>query len=160
MPRTVWKKNIINAINRSYYAVFYAIKSVLALEGKDFKRHKDVIVYFNKTYVASGIIAREMGRKIGRLQQKREKSDYDDFYIASREETTEQIENAKEIIVVIREYLEKEGWYKDSADEAFTTLMKYSRTLSEDFDYKAELRELYDAQIALDEGEIREMSLS
>ena len=25
-----------DAVNRSYYAVFYAIKSVLALEGKDF----------------------------------------------------------------------------------------------------------------------------
>ena len=52
-------------------------------------------------------------RKIGRLQQKREKSDYDDFYIASREETTEQIENAKEIIAVIRGYLEKEGLLGD-----------------------------------------------
>ena len=27
----------------------------------------------------------------------------------------------------------------DSADEAFSTLMKYSRSLPEDFDYKAEL---------------------
>ncbi len=97
-----------DAINRSYYAAFYAIKSVLALEGKDFKRHKDVIAYFNQTYVASGIISKEIGRKIGRLQQKREKSDYDDFYLASKEETAEQIANANEIIMVIREYLMKE----------------------------------------------------
>ena len=47
-------------------------------------------------------------RKIGRLQQKREKSDYDDFYLASKEETVEQIVNANEIITAIREYLEKE----------------------------------------------------
>ena len=36
------------ANNRAYYAIFYAIKAVLALENKDFKRHKDVIAYFNK----------------------------------------------------------------------------------------------------------------
>lgn len=96
-----------DAVNRSYYAVFYAIKSVLALEGKDFKRHKDVVAYFNQTYVASGIISREIGRKIGRLQQKREKSDYDDFYLASKEETAEQIDNADEVISAIKKYLEK-----------------------------------------------------
>lgn len=31
------------ANNRAYYAIFYAIRAVLALEAKDFKRHKDVI---------------------------------------------------------------------------------------------------------------------
>ncbi len=98
-----------DAINRSYYAVFYAVKSVLALEGKDFKRHKDVIAYFNHTYVASGIISKEIGRKIGRLQQKREKSDYDDFYLTSKEDTKEQIVNADEIIATITEYLKQEG---------------------------------------------------
>lgn len=42
-----------DCIKRSYYVIFYAIKSVLALERTDFKRHKDVGAYFNKTYVAS-----------------------------------------------------------------------------------------------------------
>lgn len=94
-----------DAINRSYYAAFYAVKAVLALEETDFKRHKDVIAYFNKTYVAAEVIPREIGRKVARLQQKREKSDYDDFYIASKEETIEQIKSAKETIEAIRDYL-------------------------------------------------------
>lgn len=42
-----------DSINRSYYSVFYAVKSVLAVEGVDFKRHKDAIGYFNQHYVAS-----------------------------------------------------------------------------------------------------------
>lgn len=36
-----------DAINRSYYAAFYAVKAVLALEDIDFKRHKDAVAYFN-----------------------------------------------------------------------------------------------------------------
>ena len=49
-----------DAINRSYYASFYAIKAVLALGMVDFKRHKDVVAYFNKEYVATGVFEREM----------------------------------------------------------------------------------------------------
>lgn len=44
-----------DAINRSYYAAFYAVRAVLAVESTDFKRHKDVMAYFNKTYVATEI---------------------------------------------------------------------------------------------------------
>ncbi len=96
-----------DSINRSYYAAFYAIKAVLALEGIDFKRHKDVIAYFNKNYVASEMFPKEFGRKIARLQQKREQSDYDDFYIASKEEANMQLNHAEETIIAIKEYLSK-----------------------------------------------------
>ena len=61
---------------------FYAVKAVLALEEVDFKRHKDAVAYFNKTYVATDIFPREIGKKLGRLKQERETSDYDDFYIS------------------------------------------------------------------------------
>ena len=62
-----------DAINRSYYAAFYAIKALLALEEVDFKKHKDVVAYFNRTYAATEKIPREIGRKLARLQQKKEK---------------------------------------------------------------------------------------
>ncbi|MDD3337356.1 MAG: HEPN domain-containing protein [Lachnospiraceae bacterium] len=101
-------KHFKDSINRSYYAAFYSIKSVLALGTIDFKRHKDVISYFNKDFVASGIFPREIGKGLGRLQQKREKSDYDDFYIASAEETVEQLEIAEATISAIKDYLSKE----------------------------------------------------
>ena len=98
-----------DAINRSYYAAFYAIKALLALEEVDFKRHKDVIAYFNKVYAATEKIPREIGRKVAHLQQKREKSDYDDFYIASKEETLEQVENTKSVIAAVKEYISNMG---------------------------------------------------
>ena len=63
-------KHYKDSINRSYYASFSAI---LALERIDFKRHKDVIAYFNKNYVATGIFEKDIGRKLARLQQKESK---------------------------------------------------------------------------------------
>lgn len=97
-----------DSINRSYYTAFYAIKAVLALGTVDFKRHKDVVAYFNKEYVATEIFSREIGRRLGTLKQLREKSDYDDFYIASREKAEEQIETAKLILRSVEEYLEEQ----------------------------------------------------
>ena len=96
-----------DSINRSYYAAFYAIKAVLALEEIDFKRHKDAIGYFNKTYVATEKFSKELGRRIGMLKQLREKSDYDDFYIASREKAEEQFQTAELVIGEVKKYLDK-----------------------------------------------------
>lgn len=96
-----------DSINRSYYAAFYCIKAVLALGTVDFKRHKDVMAYFNKEYVATGIFPRELGRKLSTLKQLREKSDYDDFYIASKTQAEDQYNTAKYTLEQIEKYLVK-----------------------------------------------------
>ncbi len=100
-------KHYKDAVNRSYYAAFYAVKAVLALEEKDFKRHKDVVAYFNQHYVATDIFPKEIGRKLARLQQRREKYDYDDFVIVSKEDGEEQILSAQDVINAVKVYLEK-----------------------------------------------------
>ena len=94
-----------DAINRSYYSAFYAIKAVLALGTVDFKRHKDVVAHFNKEYIAKDIFPRELGRRLAELKQLREKSDYDDFYIASKEKAEEQIKTAELILEKVKAYL-------------------------------------------------------
>ena len=96
---------IKDSINRSYYAAFYAMKSVLALDEIDFKRHKDVVAYFNKEYVAKEKFSRELGRMIARLQQLREKSDYDDFFIASIEKAKLQIDSVRQLITDVERYI-------------------------------------------------------
>ena len=98
-------KHYKDAINRSYYASFYAIKAVLAMEGIDFKRHKDVVAYFNKNYVATEVFDKKLGRMLSNLQQTRETSDYDDFFIASKEDAETQCENAESIIEAVKKYL-------------------------------------------------------
>ncbi len=94
-----------DSINRSYYAAFYAIKAVLALDEVDFKRHKDVVAYFNKEYVAKEKFSRELGRMIAKLQQLREKSDYDDFFLASVEQAEQQLLSSKKIIEDVEKFI-------------------------------------------------------
>lgn len=92
------------ANNRAYYAIFHAINAIHALSGKAYKRHKDAIGNFNKDYVKTEIFPREMGRKIGEAEEIRHASDYDDFYIASREESERQIAAADEFIQLAEKY--------------------------------------------------------
>lgn len=96
--------------NRSYYAAFYAIKAIYTIRGLDFKKHKTLLVNFNKEYVATEIFPREIGRKISTLALIREQSDYNDFYMASKQESQQQVEIAEELITLVREYLNKEGY--------------------------------------------------
>ena len=96
-----------DAINRSYYAVFYGVRAVLALDSIDFKRHKDVVAYFNKEFVAAGKFPSEMGRRLARLKMKREESDYNDFFIASADEAQKQLESVEYMLPLIKEYLEE-----------------------------------------------------
>ena len=95
------------ANNRAYYSCFHAIDAVLAKEPIAFKKHKDTLSYFNKNYVHTEIFPRNIGRKISRLEIIRHKSDYDTFYIASRDDAAEQIEVAEEVVDLVKNYLLK-----------------------------------------------------
>lgn len=98
-----------DCINRCYYVAFYAVKAVLATESIDFKRHKDAVAYFNKTYVASDMFPRELGKRLGRMKMLREESDYSDFFIASEEDAIKQYETAEYIVQEICKYMKNKG---------------------------------------------------
>lgn len=96
------------AANRSYYCVFHGIRSILALSGVDFKKHSSVISYFRKEYIKTGKIDILLSDIITELFQIRTESDYDDFYMISKDEVVEQINNAEYFIKEIKKYLELE----------------------------------------------------
>ena len=68
------------AVNRAYYAVFHAMRSVLATEGKDFSKHSGVISYFRMNYVKNGVFGKDLSDTISNLFASRSMSDYDDYF--------------------------------------------------------------------------------
>lgn len=101
-------KSLLAANNRAYYSIFHAIQAILSLERMDFKRHKDVIGYFNKNYISTEIFPKRLGRRIGQAFQIREDSDYDYKFIPQIEQTEYQVETAKELIELVEEYIDKQ----------------------------------------------------
>ncbi len=93
------------ANNRAYYSIFHAMRAVLALDEVDFKKHSGVISYFREHYVKTRIFGREVSDIITGASLIRSKSDYDDFYIAKKDEAAKQVENAEKVYKITKEYL-------------------------------------------------------
>lgn len=98
-----------NALNRAYYAIFHAIRAVNALTGFDSSKHSGVIAYFNQNYVKTEVFPRELSKLIRLASENREKADYLDFFIASREEAEKQIQRAEQFLAHIEKYLHNRG---------------------------------------------------
>ena len=95
--------------NRAYYAVFNAIRSITVLDGFDSSKHSGIIAYFNQNYVKTDIFDKECSIIIRKASTLREKSDYEDFYDPSEEDTLDVIEKTKSFLNSVDNYL-KEVW--------------------------------------------------
>lgn len=103
----MFKNNKLSqSINRSYYSMFHAVRALLALAILDSKKHSGVISFFNTHYIKPGKIEPEYSKMLSNAFDIRNDSDYDDFYIAPREDALIQLENAKKFLKRIREYIE------------------------------------------------------
>lgn len=95
------------SINRSYYAIFHSIRAVNILDGFDASKHSSVIAHFNQYFVHTGEFERGIYKIIDGAYRIREKCDYSDFFLASKEDSATQIEQATIFIKNVEEYIYK-----------------------------------------------------
>jgi hypothetical protein len=95
------------SLNRSYYAVFHAMRSANALKGFDSSKHSGVIAFFTKEYLKTEILDRKLAVIIKDSSLCREKSDYDDFYVAGKTEAEEQLKNAEYFVQEVEKYVRR-----------------------------------------------------
>ena len=98
-------EDYLAVLNRSYYAIFHAVRSILALDGIDRKKHSGVISYFQQNYVKTEIFNKEFSRIVQEAFEVRQEADYEDFYVISKEEVEIQMSNAKKFVDAVEEYL-------------------------------------------------------
>jgi hypothetical protein len=96
-----------DSVSKSYYAIFSATRALLATKSLDSAKHSGVISLFNQHFVKSGVVKKTMGRILIDAKDARERSDYDDFVIVSREEAEEQLQLAKEFVDEIENVLKE-----------------------------------------------------
>lgn len=93
------------AANRAYYAAFHSLRAVLILDEFDSKKHSGIIAKFRENYLKTKFFNKEISDYISSLFRVRTASDYDDFYIVSKDESIEQLKKAEKIVKQIKEYL-------------------------------------------------------
>jgi len=69
------------AVNRLYYAAFYAARALLATRDIDAARHSGLITLFQQHFVKTGLVPAETGKVFARAFEKRQNSDYGDFAV-------------------------------------------------------------------------------
>lgn len=97
-----------SAINRLYYACFYAVTALLATQGLASSKHSGVLSLFNRHFVKTGIIDNELGKIYGNLFDTRHEGDYTDFATFTPKELAELHEAAANFVENISRLIEKE----------------------------------------------------
>jgi len=98
--------NLLKAsANRSYYAIFNAMRAVLAFDKFDSKKHSGVISQFRKNYVKTAVFPVEFSKIIDSAFEVRNDSDYQDYYIISKSDAAAQLENARAFLAAVEKYL-------------------------------------------------------
>lgn len=95
------------AVNRMYYACFYAVGASLLSKGIRTSTHSGCLQKFGQFYISTGIISKDLGRHYSVLFEKRIKSDYDDFIDFDKDTTLELFEPSKQLIEKIEELLKE-----------------------------------------------------
>ena len=81
------------------------MRAVLVFDNFDSSKHSGVIAEFRRRYIKEGIFPTEISKMIGSAFTIRNASDYDDMFIASKNDTEEQIDNAEYVYKMIKEYI-------------------------------------------------------
>ena len=104
------KESYRSANNRAFYAMEKSIKALLAVEKVEVTTHNGGLKQFNYIFIhkGNGSFTVDDYQKIAGAEQIRNVSDYDDFYIASKEEAKQQVDDAKYIVDKVQKYLEDE----------------------------------------------------
>lgn len=77
------------ANNRSYYAIFHALRAVLTFDNYDSSKHSGVIAEFRRRYIKEEIFPVEVSKMIGSAFTIRNASDYDDMFIPANNEPSD-----------------------------------------------------------------------
>ncbi len=95
------------AVNRFYYAAYYAISALLFQSGLTTKTHTGVRTTFFLLYVKTNKIDVKLGKVYSDLFDARQKGDYGDLWDFTEEEVLAAIEPTKELIGAVRKEIEK-----------------------------------------------------
>lgn len=105
------KEMFKSANNRAYYAIEKALSALLISHKIETRTHSGVLKMFNLEFIRNGdgTFTAEDYMAASEAEHIRNISDYDDFYIASKEQTVLQIQNAKMLVEKVKNHMSEGG---------------------------------------------------
>ena len=98
------------AVNRAYYAAFYAVLAMLQALGKTPRKHRGVLALFDTECVRTGRLPKELSAALHQLFDARQEDDYRRLDPVLPEEAIELIAVAEQFVQAIRDHLLDTGY--------------------------------------------------
>jgi uncharacterized protein len=96
------------AVNRAYYAMFYAVLALLALRKQETSKHSGVISLFDREFVRPGVFSRDLSQWLHRAFRQRLAADYAPLRTVSKDEAQQMFDEAQAFVARVREHLARE----------------------------------------------------
>ena len=96
-------------VNRAYYAMFYALLALLATRQLGTSRHSGALALFDREFVKTGVLPRELSRTLHLAFDRRQRHDYGEMIPVSPEIAHQSLADAQAFVAAIESYLHSIG---------------------------------------------------
>lgn len=101
-------QDYVGAVNRAYYAIFYAANALLTTKGLERSKHSGVIAAFRQHFVKTGLIEAEYSDLYGTTMSDRHDGDYSLDYLG-HETASRDLDWAERLVNRVEELLKEMG---------------------------------------------------
>ncbi|PLV56045.1 HEPN domain-containing protein [Thermotoga sp. SG1] len=98
-------KRFHSAVNRIYYALFYQVSALLLTKGLSFSKHSGVLAAFNREFVKTGKIDKELGKFYNRMFEHRRTGDYGELVEFEEEDVKGWLRKAEEFLDAVEKLM-------------------------------------------------------
>ena len=98
-----------SAVNRAYYAMFYAVLALLAARRAETSRHSGAISQFDQLYIKPALLPTDFSRWLHDAFLNRQAADYGSELTLSLEDMDALLAHARDFLAGVREHLGTRG---------------------------------------------------
>ena len=98
------------AVNRAYYAIFYAANALLATKKLARSKHSGVLAAFRQYFIKTRILASELSEIYGQVMDDRQEGDYEIITATSKEDAEIDILQARNFVDEVSAWLQEGDW--------------------------------------------------
>ena len=98
------------AINRAYYAIFYAANALLATQKLARSKHSGVLAVFRQYFIKTELLSPELSEIYGQVMEDRHEGDYEIIVATSKEDATIDLQQARHFVDEVKAWLRREKW--------------------------------------------------
>lgn len=94
------------AINRAYYAMFYATLALSVLKEREISKNSGLIAFFDQEYVKTGLFPKELSKALHLAFDQRQSNDYGEVGLIDQDEAQRAIVEARIFVDKIAGYID------------------------------------------------------